>query len=369
MGTTTSRERSALSERENARGTCCMKIADRPVTRRDVLRSGGMGAVALTLGGWTGSTRAQPAGRIDIHHHWHPPPITAAFGDTGIGASWPGGEWTVQRALELMDRFGIQTGVLSCRNPRRHVSAPMCREVNEAAATLIDEHPERFGAFALLPQFAPDAAAAEVVYALDTLNLDGVLLHPSAEKTYLGASVLEPLMAELDRRAAVVLIHPTSPFYFDELNLGIPPSVMEYVFETTRAIMNLVVSGSIERYPNIRFITAHAGGAAPYIAARLSDQGERNIPGVRERVPDGILNYLKTFYYGTAQATSTASLNALLELVDVSQVVFGTDLPISPPALINDSDAVMRSYPVFGPDELDRIERGNALELFPRLRG
>ena len=204
-------------------------------------------------------------------------------------------------------------------------------------------------------------------YALDSLGLDGVALNASADNVYLGAPALDPLMAVLHEREVVVLIHPTSPPYFGSLNLDIRPSVMEYVFETTRAIMNLVASGTLERYPNIRFITAHAGGAAPYIASRLSDQGERFIPNLRERAPQGVLSYLKGLYYGTAQAMSSSSLRALLDFVDVSQVVFGTDLPISPPSLVNDSDDVMQGFAALSNDDLERIERGNALQLLPRL--
>ena len=339
------------------------------LSRREAMKAVAGGAVAVAAAGWTGFGRAKPAGRIDIHHHWHPPPIRDAFGGLSLGASWPSEEWTVEGALDLMDRFGIATGVLSVRNPRTRVSASLCRQVNELAARLIADHPGRFGALAFIPQFDFERAVDETVFALDELELDGVLLHPSVDNVYLGVPELDPLMAALDERNAVVLIHPTSPFYFAELSLDIAPSVMEYVFETTRAIMNLVVSGTIERYPNIRFITAHAGGAAPYIAARLNEQGERAIAGVRERAPNGILSYLKSFYFGTAQATSTFSLNALLELVDVSRVVFGTDLPISPPELINDSDDVLRNYADLSADDLVRIERDNALELLPQLRG
>ena len=348
-----------------------MKAKTEPVTRRDALRFAGAGMAALAIAGWwAGPGRAQQTtGRIDIHHHWHPPPIRDAFGGLSMGASWPEADWTVEGALSLMDRFGVQTGILSTRNPRSRVSPPLCRQVNELAARLIADHPDRFGAFAMLPQFDFDRAVDEAVYALDTLELDGVLLNASVDNVYLGAPEHEPLMVALNQRNVVVLIHPTSPFYFDELNLDIRPSVMEYVFETTRAIMNLVVSGTLERYPNIRFITAHAGGAAPYIAARLSEQGERFIPDIRERAPEGILSYLKMFYFGTAQATSSYSLNALLDLVDISHVVFGTDLPVSPPTLISDSDAVLRSYRDLTEDDLNRIERGNALELFSRLRG
>ena len=337
------------------------------LTRREAMKLGAGGMAGLAL--WAGPGRAQVAGRIDIHHHWHPPPIADAFGGLSIGASWPGGGWTVDRALSLMDRFGIQTGMLSVRNPRSRISVAMSREVNELAARHVGDYPDRFGALAMLPQFDPDAAADEAVYALDSLGLDGVALNASVDNVYLGAPALEPLMAVLDEREAVVLIHPTSPSFFGDLGLDIRPSVMEYVFETTRAIMNLVASGTLERHPNIRFVTAHAGGAAPYIASRLSDQGERFIPDLRDRAPEGVLAYLKELYYGTAQAMSSSSLSALLDFVDVSQVVFGTDLPISPPSLVNDSDEVMRSFAGLSGTELERIERGNALELFPRLRG
>lgn len=332
------------------------------------MRLGASGLASLGFGGCVGAGRAQVSGRIDIHHHWHPPPIADSFGGLSIGASWPGGEWTVERALGLMDRFGIQTGILSVRNPRMRVSVPLCREVNELAARIVDDNPERFGAFAMVPQFDFDAAAQEAAYALDTLGLDGVALNASVDNVYLGARELEALMTVLDEREVVVLIHPTSPSFFDDLGLDIRPSVMEYVFETTRAIMNLVASGTLERHPNIRFVTAHAGGAAPYIASRLADQGERFIPDLRERAPQGVLAYLKMLYYGTAQAMSSASLSALLDFVDVSQVVFGTDLPISPPSLVNGSDEVMRSFEGLSTQDLERIERGNALGFFPRLR-
>ncbi len=344
-----------------------MTIEAPTLTRRQALRLTGSGLAGLAFSGWARPGFGQVPGRIDIHHHWHPPPIADAFGGLSIGASWPGGGWTVERALSLMDRFGIQTGILSVRNPRERISAQKCREVNELAARIVGDSPERFGAFAMLPQFNPDRAAEEAAYALDSLDLDGVALNASADNVYLGAPALDPLMAVLDEREVVVLIHPTSPPYFGSLNLDIRPSVMEYVFETTRAIMNLVASGSLERYPNIRFITAHAGGAAPYIASRLRDQGERFIPNLRERAPQGVLSYLKGLYYGTAQAMSSSSLRALLDFVDVSQVVFGTDLPISPPSLVNDSDDVMQGFAGLSNDDLERIERGNALQLFPRL--
>ncbi len=336
-------------------------------SRRQALKLCGTAAAALAMQRFSPIAAAQETGRIDVHHHWHPPSIRAAFEGVAIGSSWPGGEWTVPSAMSLMDRFDIRIGMLSVRNPRARISIEACREVNEAAARIVADHPTRFGALAFLPQYDFDAVAEEAVYALDELQLDGVGLNPSVDNHYLGAPEYDPLMTELDRRRAVVLLHPTNPPFFEDLGLEIRSSVIEYVFETTRAIANLILSGTIERFPNVRWITAHAGGAAPYIAARLAEQGERFNPAVRERAPQGVIAYMKTLYYGTAQATSIYSLRALVELVDPSHIVFGTDLPISPPVLIEESDTVLRDFDGFSTEDLQTIQTGNALALFPRL--
>ncbi len=336
------------------------------ISRRKVLGFTGS-SLAVAGAGFAGRAIAQNARRIDIHHHWHPPPIDWAFDNVGIGASWTGdGLWNVNGAIGLLDRFEIDTAILSVRNPRLRVPVPACREVNELAARLVGDYPARFGAFALLPQFDADASIDELVYALDTLGLDGVLLHASVDNRYLGSSVYEPLMAELNERSAVVIMHPTSPYYFSELNLNLAPSVIEYVFETTRAMANLIVSGTLDRHPRIRFIAPHAGGTAPYIADRIAEQAGRADPSLAER-PRSVLDSLRAFYFGTAQATSVYSLSALLRLVDASNIIFGTDLPISSPSLIRDSQAVLDEYEGLNAIDRERIEFGNAVDLFPRL--
>lgn len=338
------------------------------ISRRRALKLAGAGGAALAMQRVVPLASAQDTtGRIDVHHHWHPPSIRAAFEGVAIGASWPGGEWSVPSALSLMDRFDIRIGMLSVRNPRARISITECREVNEAAAQIVADHPARFGALAFLPQYDFDAVVEEAVYALDQLGLNGIGLNPSIDNHYLGAPEYDALMGELDRRRAVVLLHPTNPPFFEELGLDIRSSVIEYVFETTRAIANLILTGSIERFPNIRWITAHAGGAAPYIAARLAEQSGRFDPAVRERAPQGVIAYMKTLYYGTAQATSIYTLRSLVELVDPSHIVFGTDLPISPPSLIEESDTVLQSFDGFSAEDLRIIQTGNALTLFPRL--
>lgn len=337
------------------------------LSRREVLRLGSTGMAALATGGLDRLALAQQSRRIDVHHHWHPPPIAWAFEGVDIGPSWPGKEWSLPQALNVLDRFAIQTAILSIRNPRLRVSPENCREVNNLAARIVSDRPKRFGALALLPQVDFDKAAEEAVYALDTLRLDGVLLNASVDNHYLGAAEYEPLMAELNQRRAVVLVHPTTPDYFSRLGLDLRSSLIEYVFETTRAIANLIVSGSIERYPQIRFIASHAGGTVPFIAARLDEQATRWDPKLAARAPKGVLQYLKTFYFSTAQATSAYAFTSLFELVDSSRVLFGTDLPVSPPELVKEGDVVFEAYSGLTAKDREAILRGNALRLFPRL--
>tara|TARA_A100000164_G_scaffold371006_1_gene397988 strand:- start:189 stop:1229 length:1041 start_codon:yes stop_codon:yes gene_type:complete len=338
------------------------------ISRREALQAFllGIGSIA------TESLRASLSSpsaikRIDIHHHWHPPPLDTASYVTGIGDSWPGGSWSEDRAIEMMDQFNIESSILSMPNTKNNTPADICKKINEYASRIITKNPNRFGAFASIPQYDIGLASKEVIYSLVNLNLDGVLLHPSINNIYLGSPKLNPLMEALDRQRAIVLIHPTSPFYFNQLGLSLPAPMMEFVFETTRAIMNLISTGTLERFPNIKFITAHAGGTAPYIAARLVEKGEK-IAEVAEKAPRGIMHYLKSLYFGTAQAASSPALKALLEVVDTSKIVFGTDLPISPPSLVDNSNTFLNESIDISPKQKYSILRGNAENLMPRFK-
>ena len=148
------------------------------------------------------------------------------------------------------------------------------------------EHPSRFGSFALLPLPDVDGALEEITYALDILHLDGVGLFSSVNNRYLGDPLFDPVFDELNRRQAVVFIHPTHCEAPPETNLGAPPFVVEYVFDTTRAVVNLIFTGTLKRYPDIRLIIAHGGGTVPYLAQRISMlEGHRKAPEVADVIP------------------------------------------------------------------------------------
>jgi predicted TIM-barrel fold metal-dependent hydrolase len=311
--------------------------------------------------------------RIDVHQHILPPEYLSALAKLGIT---PGGgsplrtwdAWDVQSTLELMDRQGIATAITSIPEPGIYFGDPkfardLARRCNDYSARLIHEYPHRFGAFAILPLPDLDAALRELEYALDTLELDGIVLLSSIEGRYPGDPAFDELFTELNRRKAVVFLHPTGPAINSGLKLDLPPFLVEFVFDTTRAVVNLVYSGTMERCPGIRFILAHAGGTVPYLAFRISLGQVMMLPGA----PQGVLTYLKRLYYDTALSANPHVLRSLQELVDASHILFGSDYPFAPEIVTASNAQRIENYEGFDEQARRAVERESALALFPRL--
>ncbi len=308
--------------------------------------------------------------RIDVHHHILPPEYRSALAEVGItsGGGRPIPEWDLQNTLELMDRHGIATAITSISEPGIYFGddafrRDLARRCNEFSAQLIREYPQKFGAFAILPLPDIDATLRELEYALDTLQLDGVVLLSSIDGRYLGDALFDELFAELNRRKAVVFLHPTVPIINNELKLDLPPFLIEFVFDTTRAVTNLLYSGTLERCPDIRFIVAHAGGTVPYLAHRIA-MGQIMLSGA----PQGAFTYLKQLYYDTALSVNPPTLRSLQELVDASHILFGSDYPFAPEVALLLATRNIQSFDGFDTQARQAIERESALALFPRFR-
>ncbi len=308
--------------------------------------------------------------RIDVHQHVLPPEYVAALAELGIRSS--GGralpEWDVNSTLELMDRQGIAAAIVSISEPGvyfgdRGSGGDLARRCNEYCAGLVQQYPRRFGAFAILPLPDVGAALAELEYALDILKLDGVVLLSSVEGIYPGDAAFDELFAELNRRKAVVFVHPTVPVINAGLRLNLPSFLVEFVFDTTRAVANLIYSGTLERCPDIRFIVAHAGGTVPFLAYRIAS-GQVMLPGA----PQGVMTYLKQLYYDTAFSANPYVLRSLQELVDASHILFGSDYPFAPEIVTGFSVRGIQDYDGFDEQARKAVERESALALFPRFR-
>ncbi len=316
----------------------------------------------------------QPAqgGRIDVHHHLIPPAFVAAMAAHGLTevASTPLPKWTVQQSLDVMDMNGIGCALTSLSAPGVYFgdkaeAVAVARASNEFAAQMKADHPGRFGAFAVLPiPFTPESCA-EAIYALDVLKAEGVVLLGSTEGKFLGDPTFDELMAELDRRKTVVFVHPNLHATTDQIGLATPTFMVEFLCDTTRAAVNLVLSGAMERYPNISWILSHAGGFLPFIAWRVSLAN--NFPHFAEKAPQGVLSYIRRFYFDTALSPSPFAMAALKELVDPSYILFGSDFPFAPAPLIGVEVKNLEELSVFDAKTKAGIDRGHALRLFPQL--
>src|SRR4030095_2555777 len=183
---------------------------------------------------------------------------------------------------------------------------------------------------------------------------------------YLGDPSYEVLFQELERRSAVVFIHPTTvPPGGDATGLRIPYSLAEFVFDTTRAVTNLLYSGTLERYPSIRYIVSHAGGTVPYLGWRLA-LGEVR-PDLRAQVPQGAQHYLRKLYYDTALSATEPVFAALRQFVPSSQLLFGSDFPYVPNRLLKAEVEGLEKSAVLDDKLRAAIDRDNALALFPRF--
>ncbi len=297
--------------------------------------------------------------RIDVHHHVVPP----QYANDSMPIKIPDAE----TQLQTMDGWRIRAAITSL-TPRVLMGNPQrLREVaricNEFQARMLLEHPARFGSFALLPLPDVDGALEELTYALDILHLDGVGLFSSFAERYLGDSLFDPLFDELNRRKAVVFIHPTHCEAPAETHLHAPPFVVEYVFDTTRAIVNLVFTGTLKRCPDIRFIVAHGGGTVPFLAQRIAAlEGHRGAKGVSDVIPA-----LRSLYYETASATAVYALRCLQELVEPTHILWGSDLPFVYGERLQAELEHWETYGGFNDETRSAIEEKNALRLFPRF--
>lgn len=313
-------------------------------------------------------------GLIDVHHHAIPELYLAALAERGVrapvqGASFPA--WDPEASLAVMDEAGIATAILSISSPGLADAAGedacrLARRVNEHLAGVVHEHPTRFGAFALIPVHEMSSALGEVAYALDQLGLDGVGVYTSTWGRYLGDSQFEPLLATLADRQVPVFVHPVLPPQPGPL-FGAPGSVAEFPIETTRAVMSLLFSGTLDRHPGLKLILSHAGGTVPFLAPRIAHAATID-PDLRGKPPADLLGSLRRLYYDVAMSATPTQLACLGDLVDPSHILFGSDFPFMPAHHALDNAAGLRRYPGLSAPQLERVGRANALDLFPRVR-
>jgi predicted TIM-barrel fold metal-dependent hydrolase len=304
------------------------------------------------------------ASRIDVHHHFYAPEYMAAAPE--LNHLPPVKAWSLAKTMEELDKNGVGTAMLSLSPPGIHhgpmdANRKLARAINEHAAKLRQQHPTRFGHFASLPMPDVEGSLAEIAYAMDTLKADGVQLMTSYGDKWPGNPAFDAVFDELNRRKAVVFIHPLSPACCGHLIDCVPPVLTEFTFDTTRCVFSLLFTGTLLRCPDIKFIFCHAGGTIPMLAGRATTVGLHRM--YAKQVPNGVDAELKKLHYDVALAANKPALAALFTYVPVSQVLLGSDYPFG---TSTDGIAGLEAFGL-GKGDLEAIYRGNAARLIPRL--
>jgi predicted TIM-barrel fold metal-dependent hydrolase len=350
----------------------CPSCSSQHASRRQFLASLGTLGVATILR--TPIAFGQTEGQlVDTHHHFYPPTYLKRqmeWEGARKMPPFPGvADWTPARAIEQMDKSGIRTAVLSLASTpglwfddgaeAANKTATMCQDY---AAEMRKDYPGRFGIFAPLSMLNIDATLKEIEHAFDVIKADGINLQSNYGDKWLGNPVYKPVLEELNRRKAVVYVHPLVAACCSQLSVGTFPAVIEVPHDTTRTVTSLLLSGSFARYRDIKWLFSHAGGTIPMMAGRIdSFYGRR--PNLKEFAPDGIEGEFKRLYYDTANATSAPAMAALMKLVPVSQITYGSDYPYFPLDQITNLRQLGLTQ-----EQLQAIGSANAMRLISSLK-
>ncbi len=307
--------------------------------------------------------------RIDVHaHYWTDDylDLLVELGKTDTGTQrgmGAGGGAELDARLQLMDRAGVEMQVLSAspqlpHGDDRQKAVAAARFVNDQYAELVGRHPDRFRAFAAMPMPHIDESIAELGRALDDLGMVGVTLNTTVLGRALVDPDFEPIFAELDRRAAVLFLHPAgnnacSPLIRDS---GLTWMVGAPV-EDTICVLQLITHGIPSRYPNLKIINPHLGGALAMLLQR-ADNYQWEAPGTPERPSIAA----RRMWYDTVGQCHVPALRCAIDSLGADRLVLGTDFPYEA------GDVFVRAIeyikdPQISPDEADAILERNAMAL------
>jgi 6-methylsalicylate decarboxylase len=310
---------------------------------------------------------------IDTHHHMLP---DFFFDATNESANPVGGlkpqPWSPENSLAFMDEAGIDIAVTSISTPGielkdRLAARELARKCNDFAASLVAKYPRRFGALGSIPMPNIDDAIEEAIYALDVLNLDGLVLFTNSQGIYLGDKRMKPLFRELQKRKATVFVHPNASPDPVAHALGLTDNIIDFPGDTTRAIAQLHYGGTFAETPDVKYVFSHAGGTAPYLAGRFDIVDEMKVMGDSSTTGTTAETF-RRLYWDTALAWSGPVLNTLRHIAGMDKVVFGSDFPYIRKDLAIKGKQRIDANPDLSADEKKQVFSGNALELFPVLK-
>ena len=334
--------------------------------------------------------------KIDVHAHF----VTSTYRKALLehGYAKPDGmpgipEWSEESHLAFMDSHGIAKSIISVSSPGTNVTSDkafnqnLTRESNEYAAQVKARYPDRFGYFASLPLPDISASLAEIEHVLDgPIKADGIILLSNASGFYLGDPHLRPVLAELDSRKAVVFVHPTSaccqanledlsasesPACSSPLASAYPNPVFEFIFDSGRSILDLILTGTACRFHQIRWIITHCGGALPSLLDRVIQFADIGLPLASGRDPLPVseaqirATIAEQCWFDLAGNPIPNQVDAMLKFTSRQHLLFGTDVPWMSFEVVGELVQRMAGdlADCIGKEYVDQILRGNAEQL------
>ncbi|KAG7418921.1 6-methylsalicylic acid decarboxylase [Fusarium oxysporum f. sp. rapae] len=309
--------------------------------------------------------------RIDVHHHIIPPQLQ------GVGAGLKGMKvptWSIQIDRAFNNTYNIASAIYSVSTPGvTHITDPeegarVARTMNEYSASLRDANPKN-GFFATVPSLQhTDLVLEELRYAFDTLQADGVTLFTSyaTPQGYLGHAEYVPIWEELNRRKAVVFVHPinnVAAVYFDE---RLPMPAFDWPHETGRTAMDLILNRRLEQFPDVKIILSHAGGTLAALVQRATMIALPEFGDIMSA--EDIVKQAKQFYFDTALSGSQEVFPLILSFAKPGHLLFGSDFPHAPEELSQGFTKFVDAFPLEDQKKRD-IYYEAGLKLFPRLQG
>jgi predicted TIM-barrel fold metal-dependent hydrolase len=274
--------------------------------------------------------------------------------------------------LERMERLGIARALLSISAPGvdfgdAAFASRLARDTNDLLIRMRQDDPGRIGGFAILPLPHVDAALAELKR-LEGSGLEGIVLLTNYRGRYLSHADFWPVLEALNQRGTLVFLHPQVPPGAEALGLLLPPPILEFTFDTTRCVADMIFSGTLDRVPNIDWVLSHLGGTLPMLAWRMSMIEHSPRPAYaafRER-GRGVADYLGALYYDTAVSAGPPGLAATLALAGVERIVYGSDLPFLPFGFAERTAVSIDSSLDLSDADRQAIAFGNARRLLDR---
>lgn len=317
------------------------------------------------------------ANKIDIHTHAIPE-FFREYMNSLQEQGWTIPAWSVEGTKSMASKLGVRTSILSLSAPGPDLAKDLerakkiARQANEEMADLVKSEPSTFGVFAAVPNpLNTEACLEEINYAFDTLHADGVTLFTQYSGRYLGDEAFEPVWRELDRRAAVVFVHPTIPEGYKPIASVLQhPASLDFPHESGRTAAHMVLTGMKRRYPNVKIILSHGGGTLPVLSERFAQLQQhllpQNIPAAAPQTADEMVADAKTFWFDTALAGTKNVQDLLAGWAPDDRLLFGSDYPYCGEEAIYNARE-LEKYQMTTHRKEGTYWR-NALELFPRLK-